>query len=87
LSELRDLAVRAPWLDGRVTAGASAAQQKTQSASRRNDGSRSRDCPVDTRPLRRAGHAGRTPWRRILDPEIIQLTACYHRLVRMWAQP
>jgi len=28
LSELRDLAVRAPWLDGRVTAGASAAQQK-----------------------------------------------------------
>ena len=28
LSELRDLAVRAPWLDGRITAGASAAQQK-----------------------------------------------------------
>jgi PKHD-type hydroxylase len=28
LSELRDLAARAPWLDGRVTAGASAAQQK-----------------------------------------------------------
>jgi len=28
LNELRDLAVRAPWLDGRVTAGASAAQQK-----------------------------------------------------------
>jgi PKHD-type hydroxylase len=28
LNELRDLALRAPWLDGRVTAGASAAQQK-----------------------------------------------------------
>ena len=28
LSELRDLAMRAPRLDGRVTAGASAAQQK-----------------------------------------------------------
>ena len=28
ISELRDLATRAPWLDDRVTAGASAAQQK-----------------------------------------------------------
>src|SRR5436190_5810648 len=28
LSELRDCAARAPWLDGRITAGASAAPQK-----------------------------------------------------------
>ena len=28
LSELRDLAMRAPWLDGRITAGASAAEKQ-----------------------------------------------------------